>query len=392
MTPKDKQAAFLIFLNKIKLLRLAIALTFPLMSSCISHGLPEPVSGYVLSDSRLTKVFIPDTVALLKNEGSNQASKNRELGSQYLLGFIPLTSTYFEHGKQQLVDEVVIDLLAKDGFRVAEVQKKDLAKLKSSMPLQGIVEVKIDSLRANAWDLLLTRKLSVSAELVVNFYNQNSADTLRPSFSQKVEISEYSILPQAQGPRISTFIEKTLKNKLEPLLQQVRKRPKLRHQSVEESGKFLAVDMPRAEFDISEINGKIIADSYGFKTWPGYSQGQLLRMIQRGVHQGIPSDTKSASFAGSRGPYPNVDMKILKTNVNRLELNQRESKLSLELNWNLISSDRPTPLSGRCTSNSYLDENLDGGWVFALEKAAANISNTMFSHTSAPETVCEKRR
>ena len=138
MTPKDKQAAFLIFLNKIKPLRLAIALIFPLMSSCISHGLPEPVSGYVLSDSRLTKVFIPDTVALLKNEASTQALENSKLGSQYLFGFIPLTSTYFEHGKQQLIDEVVIDLLAKDGFRVAEVQKRDLTKLKSSIPLQGL--------------------------------------------------------------------------------------------------------------------------------------------------------------------------------------------------------------------------------------------------------------
>jgi len=230
MTTLDKQAAFSDFLSIFRPLSQPLLPVLLLLSGCISHGLPEPVSGFVESDSRLNKVVVPETVALIRSKTSTPE-------------FIPLTSTYFEHGKQQLVDEAVIDLLAKEGFRVAEVKKEDLAELATTTPLSAIIEVELLSLRANAWDLLVTRKLSVSADAVIRFYNPNVLKTFEATFepvqSERIEIADYSFLTQAQGPRISSFIESFLKKNLDPQIQQIRKRPKLRNSNTDNDGKFM---------------------------------------------------------------------------------------------------------------------------------------------------------
>jgi len=389
MTPVDKQAAFSIFPSIFRLLFLIILPCCLVLSGCISHGLPEPVSGFVLSDSRLNKVVTPDTVALLRSP-EQESGKSQTLGNQYLLGFIPLTSTYFEHGKQQLVEEALIDLMAKEGFRVAEVSKEDLEELAASTPLHSIFEANTHELSTNAWDLLFIRKLTVSAEINLTFYNPTFTSTLLPVLSERVEISESSFLPQAQGPRISSFVEAALKKNLEQQVQQIMKRPRLRNSSSNAGQKFLAVDMPQAEFDISEVNGKVIAESYGFTSWPGYSKGQLLRMIQRGLGQGVPENLQHATFAGNRGPYPTGSMKLLETNVQRLELDQKREQLSLVLNWTLTDQRGTGSLQGSCVTSTSLNPELDGSWVFALEQAASRISETLFNREQSSHTVCQQ--
>jgi len=149
--------------------------------------------------------------------------------------------------------------------------------------------------------------------------------------------------------------------------------------------------MPSSEFDISEINGGILAASYGFRSWPDYSRGQLLRMIQRGLGNGIADEIKASTFAGNRGPYPAGGLKILKTEVRKLELDQKEDKLLLEINWELIDQNKNSTLDGSCLTNARLDSSLDGSWVFALEQAASNITNTMFTRKNSSETICRKR-
>ncbi len=376
------------------------------LSSCFSYGLPEPLAGYAQTAKTLSGGVNPPTLAMIttktttgsdpeevRSDSSSTTHQRDFLGSQYFFGLVPLTSLYFEHGNQYLVEELALDKLSSAGNRVLSGQAESLARSIKNTSIEHVVKPTLVSLSANAWDLFLTRRISVRGEVQVEFFEPDLDGNLvlRERTYSKIDFVKYK--SQAQGASLAALIHKAVAGAIDHCFELRNFRPnprafkRLRKISREQRLKdqdLIYVSQPQIPEELAEALTREITDSYGFPNWPAYSTSQLARTLQRGFVNGLTDVSLSpisvVGLQGNNVSGRNLLNKTLKTKVKHIELNSENHTLAIEIDWDILSSASSEASStGSCNTKVRADRKRDGAWVFALEDSSATLAQEIFA-------------
>jgi hypothetical protein len=189
------------------------------MSACLPYGLPEYISGMKssLNTGRNNKTA-KDRFPLAKTgagtrravlvAGEEESARTQDsFGHQFLLGVIPFTSLYLEHGVDSLLHETAVDALETSGYLPYLVKEEDLYSAVQLLSPQLILRPTVSSLSLNAYDALFFRILSVSGGLSLYCYQLENNGLLSNNLCVRDEISKREIKAYAHGPALASVLE-----------------------------------------------------------------------------------------------------------------------------------------------------------------------------------------
>lgn len=386
-------------------------------SGCFSMGLVEnyaPLVSAAARQERLPAAAAPSREStrsrILLIAPPAETAEHETLGHQYILGILPVTSLYVEQGSRDFAREAILEQLQLEGHDVLTAPPESAALALELFRPNHIIEPEINHLSASAYDVFLLRIASASADVRYSLLRPDSSGAITVSASLPIAENRRLIKKTARAPLLSALLDDVVRQTVTELLQNpVFAAAARRKRSIAAaSDELLPVIAPprlRSGLDLEMLRSTLAA-SYGFETVPAFSREEVLRIVQRGLAQGIESALgKSpaaalqppASFANNTVRWWNIDAEIteaqiVQTGRPRLLLNAMIS----------VTEFSPAAPAGellwrrRCRVSAPRRDELDGYWVHSLQDAAAAaavaaVSGTALSGACSPGLPAKER-
>lgn len=320
------------------------------------------------------------------------------LGCQYLLGFIPFTRLYLQHGAAHLVEESVADYALSAGL--TGVIARGASAAAASRLLSPRIEAlaAIDGPSVNAYDLFFFRYLKVSGGLKLRF---RRADGEISESSAEIDQSEFRAFGHA--PALARLLERGVDQAAAKVIQSAdsplgRSRPALELQGSEQ---LILILPPRIETRAAAVLGPLLSASYGFSGSVPLNAAQIGRVIQSGIASGAElAGTAAAQLvfsyarprhapaaaAGRFAAEPSIwFMSADLMAAEAADDGQAAAGLKLDLQLSLYS------MRGGILQLAYskparifepLAQSADGAWVVTLENGLANAAGGFLDSNS----------
>lgn len=435
--------------NLIRVLILSLFLALS-MSSCFAMGIPEhfaPLTqqrvpsggrggriasaGFSFSRHRdlAAKSQGNPRVLLLQpnlHDSPNTTLKPKEVeyfGHQYVFGIIPLTRLFFAHGTNSYVMENAIEELETRGWNVFLANARDMKRAAALVRPEWIIMPMLPTFSLNVYDLLLLRNIDIRGSLRLDFFMPNRAHNGTLSFSSSTSITAMqhnTFRNKGQAPILSHLAKEAIKKTMGEGLDGYHARyfyhsPRSQIYGQGETSDNSILNEAKASKDeiflISppEINPALpskikssLSSSYGFTHLPPFSEQEISRLVQRGLHSGFTADGHTVVSASARSPTwlgRNLRVVELESNIENIELleaknNANVLKLTLSFTFSDLSKGAPHSISVlnelTCSAQVINEKQVDGHWIFALENAANSIGLEVLNRGANSEAVsCE---
>jgi len=351
-----------------------------LMSGCFRVGLPEYFCE-VGSGAPAASAFTPfrarlksslersSPLAAVVTADQQEDERTSSLGHQYLLGILPFTRVFAQHGVSSFAEEVAGRILTERGYRVVYVPRKTLARTLFEMPLSLIVAPRPE-VRVNAFDLFVVRMAAISGEVACDFYSPSSLGLMRTG---KGEVEESEYRKQAQAPVLADLLERSLRSGIEKCLRQA---PSLREARLEKTVSDAGPEVPATIWILApEFSrppaptvGQRVAGSYGYDSVSPFSYATLLRLMQKGVSTELAQGDVPAAAMLSR-EIVGSPSRALRIVSDCLELSDdEEMRVCFTFSEESFGA---TVRSDRCEVRIPLPSRVDGALAVSLERSAA---------------------
>ena len=385
------------------------------VTGCFRMGLPEHFQGGSEKSALLEPTFRVLVVV------SPESEPETSFGNQFVLGVVPLTRIYYQHGANSLLRELAIEILTQEGALVGETSPGNLRLAINTFRPQLIVKPKLVGLSSNAFDLLLARKVSVTGEVILDVLGKNLDSNHEPVVLRhnRSPLSFDEFRSAAQAPVLAYAVEQSLDSALRPLIhaeiERMREFPRQYTGALDTSGTAppsqpLLVIEPtqlsaQANQQVTSYFGQALSRSYGFDSVPAYSSGVVSRLLNLGIQSGssslgIPTLLVNSRFAlaknSGRGAPASGNAPrswAVKSELTSINYGEKAGKadprsVTVELLVQLtetantssqIGSSETTEVLKRaaCKSTVPLDSQHDGALVVAVREAAGEISKSV---------------
>jgi len=350
-------------------------------------GLPEPVSEINLGPLHRgfsKKILLLSTENSIQSAGAQAKAKRTNLGSQYVLGFIPLTRIYFEHGPQQLVTETALDELIAVGYETFIGNISSATELTKAIRPDKILSISLKDLRINAFDLFFLRKLSISGSLLYREHSLKNPLIIRKEYAIDLDDSKYQKYGLASD--LSLFAERLLKNKFREAAEKLEEDKYEEFRSINKkqssTKNILIVKKPQTKLLQTANIGSELALSYGDVNYPSYSSTGIERIVQRGLHAGSFNANTEVVSTSLRAISAGIaeNSLWLDTEIAFLDIDQGEAQLELEIVYSIKTGSVKAGqelYSGTCKHQEKNRPQLDGSWVRTLEIASEKIAHAI---------------
>lgn len=298
-------------------------------------------------------------------------------GHQYFLGFIPLTSVYLQHDLQSLALESAAEKFHEAGYRVAFAPEHDESLLPKLFPESYVLDVSLENIRLNAFDLLVVRLADLSGELRLDVRSPFATDAPVRSLREPLERSEYRRF--AHAPALANMLEQEINDALAraggklPSMRALRFAGGAPQSAVSEDPTVILA--ARFSAPPAPGTGEALAQSYGYQSRPAFSNTALLRIVQRGIEAGVEADGRPAVSLFHRSDARSLDVPPSTVVVSRvLRLAPTADGLELVLSLELADGSRRLD----CEMRPEAVSEMDGGLVVALERGAERVARRFF--------------
>lgn len=340
------------------------------------------------------------------------------IGSQYLFAIFPLTRLYLQHSIDSAITEILIDQVLRKGMQAYITTTSGEQAAIAALSPNHIISTNIKNISLNAYDLLFVRLLSVSGEIITN---TTPNLTLRNSegFSTQIEASTWK--KSAYAPSLAyllqTSLEQSLNTSLKDILNTYPTHKTNSVQSINEldidtlgqthSRQPSTIIIPpiKLQYAMNPEIQNTLTSSYGFSNIEPLSQGNVRRLIQRGIEFGIRKHHKSVIAAVGDELSPseslptacqitsNQALWCLEPTIDELlaeKINLHTQGIQLTMSFVLyeVSQQRTQIImKQRCTTKLPLIKDVDGYWIVTLENAASIASEFFFARTLDARTL-----
>jgi len=313
------------------------------------------------------------------------------LGYQYLLGFIPFTRLYFEHGLSNFLTEVSLQSFIAQGFQTFTTNRKNLDHVLAQICPFTSARINVDTFNVNAYDLFLTRKLAVSSDATLQAWVRSGAGGVIEK-RYPIEIESSSFKKYALAPSLAYAAESAVVDKIDEMLSSEKIARELKGAAVcrrDNSRKAVRlnfISLPTLELGVEGLADKFYA-SYGFKSL-SISPSSLQRSAQRGIESYFLS--RGLPFLSSQALYPNISLE----KYNQLDAHLENVEIvdkNISLNISIVFSDKERQgvlLKKSCEVNRELDYSRDGYLFLALENAFKSVMFSAFTQKTAEGIEC----
>ena len=325
------------------------------------------------------------------------------LGYQFVLGVVPMTRLYYEHGTDSLLAEAAIDAFVDAGYQPLIVYKDHATELPSLLRKIPAFELNLERISVYAYDALFFRILSVDGILNFSSAVESSNGDADAIPSKSVYIDDYQTNRHGHGPTLAYFLEKNLREAFSrgiregvPAILGAWRQNRLRMPGADARVQpIVFLSLPRFQRRIDARIPQLLIDSYGYTALPPYSGSGVLRIIQRGLASGVLEYTNSlvvGPTGNSRGnKFGALGRPVweLRAGIEDLRLLDQDDAQYLSMRFKMTlwdnSSGSSAPLWRKtCRVEQKYADGVDGYWVVALERAAQRAAQAFFGN-SIPE-------
>jgi hypothetical protein len=388
---------------------------------CFPQGLPEYVLGQravrvtgadAASQSKMRSlmgraaaVSVPVFLVPGNSERSLLASPPSSggeiLGFQYVLGFIPLTRLYYQRGVERLSHELLADLLYNQGASPYAVSERYAALAARTLRPRQILRMQVSEPSVDGFDAFFFRYLSVDANVelsTLELQNLPGGDTGLVGGFQVVErMSDSSFRQYAHTPALSFMFEESLSKSLKDMLDRIPPRRRSLSLGVNKAGtpSLVVMSMPRMRKPVDENFSRLVSASYGYSASRGYSELSLARMMQRGMTYVATERELPIVVMLHQGAAPSSMDRIILLEVEILEIGFKNGVGDIDDELRVVADLRMSELDGgiarrtllnrRCYVSEKPDDDIDGSWVDALERAGEDIFRAYLDIESKPD-------
>lgn len=333
---------------------------------------PVPQSSY---SARLGR---SNAFVLLGTHSYDDKFAGLSLGHQFLLGFIPFTRVFLEHGPERFLTEVFIQVLLDEGHRVLEVPASQMRGVPPQVPLSAALTLSVEELRVNAYDAVFFRIADVAGRVLIRYLSPSNFTPLRQE-EFALDATEYR--RQAQAPVLSSMLQRNFRTAAQSLLQRGpshRISRVLTEPAVDSvaASEMLWLFTPVFEKPPAPAIGEYLSASYGFASVPALPPPAILRLVQRGMGGELFRVNTAFVSVLDAGDDLSPD-RALRVFVKRLEV-EDSKRIVLETRFR-EEADGVVQREGNCAITLSELGGVDGAAVITLEQAAA-LSLRAFLH------------
>lgn len=320
-------------------------------------GIPERFYSYEIREQTQSYLNYPHAFisipSRLETYGLDESKSDEILGHQYVLGIIPFTSLYLEHGIDSFFTESLVQHLHAQGIAPVIVSQRFSDSYRANALVLSA------KLSASVYDLIFTRFVSFSGNLIVS--------------GNDVEISFGDFYSQAQYPLIghllqTEVLEQLSKSKITDLMSY--NQP---HRLQGNKG-FIPVVLEFPSVELADLSVlKKFAKTYGDSS-AVFSTSMLARVVQRGAEAGVESiaNLEPVAIAAS---FSNSDSFKEFTKI-KIEL----TKLELKENLNVVVKYRISDQVAVCAISETIESSRDGSLNIALELAIKKTTRALLQN------------
>lgn len=295
----------------------------------------------------------------------------RSLGHQYVLGIIPLTYLYFQHGADTFVLELLLETARDMGLSVTVGARSEADRIRKHHPGAPVIELLPISASVTAYDVVFFRIVSMGIEGGIVLPGGGGAIPLA------AQTTEY--LASAHAPRLALMFERLARSLL---IEQLRRLPLSSRRShgadppPSDIPRLLRIADPSFKKGAFDEQGGMIAAGYGFASVTPFGAGAVRRLVQRGFHAGatagslLPVSVRQGeeSLRASECPEGSV---LLGSEIERLTLDDERLGLEILLRAERCRTGLYVPLTrARCEVSLPLNTRVDGAAAVTVETAA----------------------
>lgn len=357
------------------------------LSGCFSYGLPEVPAQFAAGRTQLNSAQVPDILlvsncAAALDSGEFARRKKTRLGHQFILGIIPMTSLFLQHGAECLAEDAALQYFAEQGLTTAVVSADGLPAWSARVHPESMLQIALKDFSANAYDLIVVRRLVVSGTL--NGVQYDRAGGRAAEIRVPVSASEFAI--QGQASQVAQNMRKAVHDAMAVLaarlpprsIRAVHTRTRAEDQARDRAAMVLVIAPPVLQPTGSL--GALLAQSYGVPGMAAYSPGAVGRVFQRGLQSGLPAASAGSIFGEAFSP---ADGWRLDSSVERLaavtdpyppaDADRERWGAFADVTFILRQGSAPIRRA-KCEAFAPVESRLDGAWVIAVERAAQAAS------------------
>lgn len=375
-------------------------------------GIPEYVSGrYQIGGATRTRLAHTGHLAakppVFIVRPSNAEEHHREsLGHQYVFGIFPVTRLFLEHGAESDLTEMLVDTVAQEGLSPILVSEKAAPEIFKTLNAPFFIRSSLRAMSVNAYDMVFVRNVSVDGALILERIAPDSSVVAKTE--EPISRSQY--LSQGHGPVLAASIEKSLQSAVRNALPKVgpahRRRIPATSASREQAAisDLAIIEFPKIRGLYSATVGQAISDSYGFSGQSPFSQASVLRIIQRGVEQGIDSvGVANISLASVDADQPEASANpaslwYLSSTISSLEPETSRGRTDITSIYMVVDFEARSTVGYtatqlfhvQCAKQVMPKSGSDGFWRTSLEDASREMAREMFSllRSTGENTIC----
>lgn len=367
-------------------------------TGCFPYGLPEAPSqvrsggaspGLTgrFSPPRPPDVLLVSRCAEELSPEAFRANRAERLGHQFIIGIIPLTSLYLQHGSRCALEEAALEFFARQGLSAVTIGAQDLPNWQSAVHPRTALSLELLDFSVNAYDLLLIRRLVISGVLRGRQLDLNGSTIAE--LSAPLNHAEFAL--HGQAARLSGNIHRAFQGALSALSARLLPGSRLRQSvatSAAGSRKILALALPNVPQDL--VFARVLAQSYGVPDYAPFSPSAAARIIQRAIHAGLPGLSVGSVYGDAFAPRNGW---MLQTNVTSLaaatDPMAANSVPGLQAVFEFSLRQGSLPLKrARCSIWESLETKFDGAWVIALERASQTAVERFMGEADPRSTSC----
>ena len=323
------------------------------LSACFKVGIPERFYSYQIKQEKLNSISYPHVFIMLPNRleayGLDESKSDQILGHQFILGFMPFTSLYLEHGVDSFFLEAIVQYCHTQGIMPVIVSKRLVEAYKlNAINFKGNLDVTV-------YDLIFSRLLSFSGQLLVN--------------GQNLEIDNQDLYMQIQYPLIGHLLQLSLSN----ALSESKAALPFSYKTFSGNRGFvpLVIKFPIVDA-ITKSSLENFAKAYGDRNGV-FTASMLSRVIQRGAEIGVEA-TNNIEAIALAADYSNA-----KSFSHLSYLQIRLLKLELSDNLKLTFSFEVDGKQKDCAVSQSINSSRDGALNIALEMATKKAVNAFLT-------------
>lgn len=366
-----------------------------LIASCVPIGLPETVARIsvfsdgtyqkkVRRDSRAFVVLDDKTETYLSKLFTFENPKRRLLGSQFLFGFIPVTRLYFEHSIELLLLEHALSALSLKGYEWYVVSESEAVSVLREIPHELALSVAPVDVGITAFDLFLTRRVSISGDASIERVAVDESPVLvsvsRAFFP--LAFSEFHTKPHAVY--LSHNIQQSIKNGVNTYIPSSDSTlSRATPERDEKKGRLTFVPKVSVPEDLIEKGfGAELTASYGFNGLSSFDAEQISRIAQRATASGLRSlSTRAIETSASESSLKsNIEVgSVLFADIRAVEPIE-DTGMLLRVRFLLHSlSERQVLAQVYCEHSISFDDVRDRNLLIAFESLVSLTTKDFFS-------------